>query len=58
MSVCHPIAWYWPTGSSGAIPCKWLVRIPGSGSCGSPWIVVELWMIAECTSPVANPPSG
>ena len=45
MSVCHPIAWYWPTGSSGAIPCKWLVRIPGSGSCGSPWIVVELWMI-------------
>ena len=32
-----PIKWYYPTGSSGPIPCEWVVQLP-TGE----WITVVL----------------
>ena len=38
-----PIRWYYPTASSGPVPCAWLVRVSSSASFGGlQWVLVEL----------------
>lgn len=37
-----PTAWYWPTGASGPVPCRWEGWVDFGGAAGRVWLVVSL----------------
>ncbi len=43
MNELMPTKWYWPTGSSGPVPCRWEGWVDFGPSGGRKWTVVDLF---------------